>query len=151
MLTLIPEPKRRPTFDEMYMGVAKAFAVRGDCSRRQIGCVIVKNHVVIGHGYNGSPPGGPSCLAGKCPRANSSVEPGSSYDTGPGACIAVHAEQNALLRAGLPKSRGATLYVTARPCDGCARLIAAAGITRIVWLEGDVAVYGFSGGLGVHR
>lgn len=60
------------------------------------------------------------------------VTPGSSYDTGAGACIALHAEQNAILRAGL-ECRGATLYITDKPCDGCARLIEGSGIARVVF------------------
>lgn len=62
------------------------------------------------------------------------VLPGSSYDTGPGACIALHAEQNAIIRAGL-EARGATLYITHPPCDGCARLIEGAGIVKVIYPE----------------
>jgi dCMP deaminase len=61
------------------------------------------------------------------------VEHGSSYDTGPGACIAVHAEANALLYAGVDGCKGSTLYVTCAPCDGCDRLICASGIARVVY------------------
>lgn len=64
-----------------------------------------------------------------CPEA---VKPGSSYDTGSGACIAVHAEANALLYADYDRCKGAVLYCTDEPCEGCARLVKAAGITRTV-------------------
>jgi dCMP deaminase len=61
------------------------------------------------------------------------VPSGSNYDPeGPGRCIAVHAEANAIIYAGRDKSRGATLYSTHRPCPDCQKLIAAAGITRVV-------------------
>lgn len=80
-----------------------------------------------------------------------SVEPGSSYDTGAGSCIAVHAELNALLYADRDKCEGATMYIAAvtyqvrdgqvrdvqrtsgAPCDGCMRAIKGAGIARAVW------------------
>ena len=123
----------RPGFDDWALGVAAAVAARGDCRRRQVGAVILDSwHRIVGAGYNGSPPGGPSCLAGHCPRAFSGAAPGSSYDTGPGACIAVHAEENAIVDAGRRACLGAVIYCTAQPCGGCRRLIAAAGIARIV-------------------
>lgn len=121
----------RPDWSAYFLGVARAVAVRGDCSRKQVGAVIVdSDHRIIATGYNGTAPGGLSCLAGHCPRARAGVEPGSSYDTGPGACIATHAEANALLFART-SVKYATLYVTAEPCDGCRKLISAAGIEMI--------------------
>jgi dCMP deaminase len=95
---------------------------------------------VEGHGYNGAPAGEPGCLTmGACPRgqmSTSDILPGSSYDTGAGACIALHAEQNAIIRAG-KNCRGATLYLTDAPCDGCSRLIKGSGIARVVWPNGE--------------
>lgn len=122
----------RPSWDEYFMGIAEAVSTRADCRRRRIGCVIVDTrHRVISTGYNGSPSGGPSCLAGQCPRGLSDVPPGSSYDTGSGACIALHAEQNAIIYADYDKLHGAILYCTDDPCDGCMRLILGVGIIRI--------------------
>lgn len=118
--------------------IARAVSARADCTRRKIGAIIVQGDRIVSTGYNGAPAGRPGCLTmGACPRGRLSVHdvaPGSSYDTGAGSCIALHAEQNAILRAGLD-SRGATLYLTDAPCDGCARLIEGAGIARIVFPE----------------
>ena len=61
-----------------------------------------------------------------------SVEPGSSYDTGKGSCIAVHAEANALLRAGR-RARGMIMVVTEKPCDGCMRLCRGASLDAVIW------------------
>jgi dCMP deaminase len=61
-----------------------------------------------------------------------SVAPSSSYDTGKGTCIAVHAEANALLNRTTVSVKGATMYVTDKPCDGCLRLIHGAQISRVV-------------------
>lgn len=70
-----------------------------------------------------------------CPDA---VPPLSSYDTGPGACIAVHSEANAIIRASWTDLPGSTIYmVPGKPCDGCARLIEAATIRRVVWPGGE--------------
>lgn len=63
---------------------------------------------------------------------DSAADPGSSYDTGPGSCISVHAEANAIIYADHGRCLGATIYVTDQPCDGCYRLIDGAGISRVV-------------------
>lgn len=124
----------RPDFDTWALGIAAAVAARGDCRLKQVGAVILDTaHRVVITGYNGSAPGGPSCLAGACPRAFASVEPGSSYDTGPGACIALHAEMNAIIFADPARLPGSTIYVTCEPCQGCARMISGAGIARTIW------------------
>lgn len=131
-------PVPRPDWNSYFLGIADAVSKRGDCSRRQVGAVVVdKDNRIVSTGFNGSYPGGPSCLAGECPRAQSSVEPGSSYDTGPGACISTHAEANALLYAGRDGTDGSTLYVTFGPCDGCKKMIQAAGIVRVVWPQNE--------------
>ena len=124
----------RPSWDAYFLGIAQAVAARADCTRRQVGAVIVdQHHRILSTGYNGAAPGRPGCLtAGACPRGLSGVEPGSSYDTGPGSCIAIHAEANALLRADGWLLRWATLYCTDKPCDGCQKLIDGAGISRLV-------------------
>lgn len=130
----------RPDWDTYYLGFAQAAAARADCTRRKVGAVIVLGDRIVSSGYNGAPAGKPGCLsAGACPRGRMSkteVVPGSSYDTGSGACIALHAEQNAILRAGL-HCRGATLYITDEPCDGCARFIEGSGIIRVVFPDKD--------------
>lgn len=48
-------------------------------------------------------------------------------------CTAIHAEANAIIRAGRDRCQGATIYVTRKPCDPCMRLILAAGIIRVIW------------------
>ncbi len=127
-------PDDRPGFDDWGLLVATAVATRGDCRKKQVGAVILDpRHRVVSTGYNGAPPGGPSCLAGECPRAFTDAAPGSSYDTGPGACIALHAEMNAIIYADPARLPGAAIYVTCEPCQGCARMIAGSGITRTVW------------------
>lgn len=129
----------RPTWDAYYLGVARAVAARADCSRAQHGAVIVKDRTIVSTGYNGAPSGQPGCLtAGACPRAKLSYDQlasGSSYDTGPGACIAVHAEANALLRASWADMQGAAMYVTGACCQGCAKLVSASGIVVVYWPE----------------
>ena len=49
----------------------------------------------------------------------------------------LHAEQNAILFAGkvFTSCEGATLYTTLSPCSDCCKLIAGAGIKRVVYCE----------------
>lgn len=127
----------RPSRDEWAFIVALAVSTRGECSRRKVGAIVIDgNGRLAGAGYNGSYPGGPSCLKGQCPRGSSEVTPGSSYDTGPGACHAVHAEMNAVLDVS-DRNRldGATLYVTAEPCAGCFKILRSTGLAEIAWLD----------------
>ena len=123
----------RPDWDSYFLGIAVAVSARADCRRARHGAVIVKDHRIVSTGYDGSPPGGPSCLAGECPRglltglAQHTV--GSHDDSD---CVALHAEANAIAYANRSDTEGATLYVTGQPCAMCAKLVAAAGIRRVV-------------------
>lgn len=121
----------RPDWDTYYLQIAQAVASRGECVRRKVGAVVVKNHTIISTGYNGAPAGEKSCLDGACPRAFSNAEPGKGYAAS--GCTVIHAEANALLRAGRDRAFGATIYVTDMPCELCEPLIQAAGISRVVW------------------
>lgn len=181
----------RPDRDEWHLEGANWLAKMGDCTRRKVGALIVgPDKRFWGMGYNGSYPGGPSCLAGDCPRGRhyrrpgyadeechgkadcwdtectgwghpgvasrgvcacgeawpcpDAVAPGSSYDTGPGACIASHAEANAVADA-MQRSggilSGCIMYVSCEPCDGCVRHIRnTTAIEAIIWPEGTVAL-----------
>jgi dCMP deaminase len=134
----------RPGWDDWALNIAHAVATRADCTRRQVGAVILDtNHRVLSTGYNGAPASDPGCAtAGACPRGRMSttdVAPGSSYDTGIGSCHAVHAEANALLRADPLLRQGGTLAITHPPCDGCWRIIRASGIGRTIWPGGEAS------------
>ncbi len=121
----------RPGWDDYYLGIAQAVARRGECVRRQVGAVIVRDHTIVATGYNGFPPGEEkNCLTGDCPRGSSDARPGTGYaETG---CRAIHAETNAIIRAGRAQCLGATIYVTTDPCVLCSSLIKASGITQVV-------------------
>lgn len=131
----------RPSWDEWGLAGAAWVATRADCTRRQVGAVLLDSgHRVVATGYNGAPSGEKGCLtASACPRGRASLEEvpsyesgPTSYDTGPGACIALHAEQNVVIRASWDEMDGATLYITDRPCDGCWRTILGTPIRRVV-------------------
>lgn len=122
----------RPSWDDYYLEIAKAVSLRGDCVRAQHGAVVVKKHKIVSTGYNGTPSGSTnSCGAtGQCPRAldKDAQHSKGDYDL----CWATHAEANALLRADWNDLQEATIYITGQPCPGCLKLIASAGIKKIV-------------------
>jgi len=129
----------RPGWDDYFLGIAQAVAARADCTRARVGAVIVKNHRIVATGYNGSPAGEPGCLTdGACPRGRHTLpemSAGGDFDNGPGFCIAVHAEANAIIYADRDRTEHATIYVTQAPCAGCAKLIKGAGIGRVVVID----------------
>lgn len=131
----------RPSWDDYFLAIAFTIATRADCTRRQVGAVIVDpHHRIISTGYNGAAAGQPGCMTdAACPRGRMTVEEHPSYIDGNQDftnCIAVHAEANALLYADGMRTRGATFYCTDKPCVSCERLIAGAGIARVVWARG---------------
>jgi dCMP deaminase len=109
---------------------------RADCRRSKHAAIIFDERTadIISLGYNGLPSKAGSCLTGDCPRGHlpKAEHPSlGAYDSGPSRCDAVHAEANAIIRAGL-RARGATIYITGEPCHGCSVLITGAGIIRVV-------------------
>lgn len=132
----------RPKWTPYFLGVAAAVAERGDCRRSRVGAVLVdKRRRIRGSGYNGAEPGGPSCLAGECPRGLQSydeVAPLSSYaETGPSSCIALHAEQNLVLYSSPEDRDGGSVFITREPCDPCLRMLKGSGVVNIVWPTGS--------------
>lgn len=128
----------RPTFEETFAQIALIWAKRSTCTRRQVGAVLVKDNKVIGNGYNGAASGRPHCIDGGCPRGrldHEQVEAGADYNQFP--CVAIHAEHNAILQAGIAESRGSVLYTTEPPCQQCQNLIEHAGIEKVILVEGN--------------
>lgn len=128
--------------DEYYLKIAEAVLERSTCLRRKYGAVIIKDDNVISTGYNGSPRGEVNCIdTGVCQRKAMNVPSGERYEL----CVAIHAEQNAIISAGRDKTIGATLYIVGKeaktgeyanpnPCIMCRRFIKNAGIKRVVGL-----------------
>lgn len=135
--------KKRLTKDEYYLEIAKAVALRSTCLKRQYGAVIVNNDEIISTGYNGAPRGECQCCDMEyCykdkfhkPISSISAVHGEQY----GSCVAVHAEQNAIISASRKEIKGATLYLACldenikpAPCNYCDRTIKNAGIIKVV-------------------
>ncbi|MFO0740861.1 MAG: dCMP deaminase family protein [Labilithrix sp.] len=117
--------RTRASWDEYFMNIAREVATRSTCDRKFVGAVIVRDRSILATGYNGSIRGLPHC-----DDVGHLMEEGHCVRT-------VHAEANAIVQAASNGTRidGAGIYVTASPCWGCFRLIANAGIKRIVFGE----------------
>lgn len=134
----------RMSKDMYYLNIANAVSIRSTCLRRHYGAIIVKDDVIVATGYNGSARGSVNCCdSGQCEREKQGIAQGQRYDL----CVAVHAEQNAIIQAGFSKTNGATLYLSGtdnmgipleecKPCNICMRFIKNAGIKKVV-CDGD--------------
>lgn len=134
----------RPSWREYFIEIAKVVSTRSTCLRRQYGAVIVKDNVIIGTGFNGSPRGYVNCIdTGRCTRKELNIPSGERYEL----CEAVHAEQNAIINSPPERMKGATIYVAGfeadrssadgRPCLLCSRMIQNAQIAGVVYLKKD--------------
>jgi dCMP deaminase len=125
----------RPTWDEYFLEISRSVAKRATCNRGKTGCVIAKNKQILVTGYVGSPTGLPHCDEVGHQLESTIHEDGIKRDH----CIrTTHAEQNAICQAaklGIP-IKGATLYCKMVPCPVCAKMIANAGIKRVVCEKG---------------
>ena len=111
----------RPTWDQYFKTIVLATKERSPCRRLQVGCLLVRDNRIVSQGYNGF-------LSG-C-QHESIVRDGHEQAT-------LHAEQNAITdcaRRGV-SCKGASAYVTHYPCIICARLLLAAGIKEIKYIE----------------
>ena len=134
----------RPDWTEYFLDIAGAVGRRATCLRRRYGAIIVKDHIIISTGYNGAPRGEANCLdTGICERERLNVPKGEKYEL----CVAVHAEQNAIINADPEKMEGATIYIaglnadgslaSGQPCLLCRRMLRNARIKNAVYKDAD--------------
>lgn len=133
--------RRRVDWDDYFMAIAREVATRATCDRKHVGAVIVREKMILATGYNGSLRG-----ADHCDEVGHLMVDGHCVRT-------VHAEANAIVQAARNgvRTEGGGIYVTASPCFGCFKLIANAGIRRIVFGEfyRDERIFAFSKELGI--
>lgn len=111
----------RPSWSEYFKEIVQCTAKRSPCKRLQVGCLLVRENRIISQGYNGYLPG--------CPHVS------LIRDNHEQAII--HAEQNAICDCA-KRSVGtnqAEVYITHYPCIICTRLLLAAGISKIFYIE----------------
>jgi dCMP deaminase len=112
--------KRRPSFEEIYIGLAQTLAERSTCTRMNVGTVITSTDYrkVLAVGYNGNAAG----LPNQCDRSE------------PGNCGCLHSEENAVINCDSPRSMEKHVFVTHLPCVACAkRLINLGGVKKVFY------------------
>ena len=131
----------RVSWDDYFMNIARQVGTRSTCDRKHVGAAIVRDRTILSTGYNGSVRGLPHC-----DDVGHMMEDGHCVRT-------IHAEANAIVQAAKNGTAidGGGIYVTASPCWGCFRMIANAGLTRIVFgeLYRDQRIYEMSKAVGI--
>lgn len=124
---------KRPSFDEYFMEIARVVSLRGNCVKRKVGAVIVREKRIISTGYNGTPRGAKNCYEGGCKRCNALAPSGEDL----GTCICSHAEENSIVQAAYHgvSTKGATIYTTFSPCIMCSKMIINSGISEVVYSQ----------------
>jgi len=109
-----------------FLQVAEAVATRSTCLDKQVGCVLVdKDFRIIATGYNGTPSGLQNCCdLGFCSKNQSHKI---------GECLALHAEQNALLSCNTRDV--VTCYCTLEPCKQCTLMLMNSGCKQIYYIH----------------
>ena len=111
----------RPDWDTYFKNIVLVTKDRSPCERLHVGCLLVHDNRIIAQGYNGFLPG---------VEHTSIMRDGHEQAT-------VHAEQNAIVdcaKRGV-SCNNCTAYVTHYPCIICMRLMCAAGIKDIKYIE----------------
>jgi len=125
---------KRPSWDEYFMMLADVVKSRADCTRRQVGSIIVKDYRIISTGYNGTPHKIKNCSEGGCKRCLRRDKGEINWYEYEESCICIHAEQNAIIQAAYhgASTKGAILYSTTNPCASCAKMLINAGIIKVI-------------------
>ncbi len=118
----LKDKDKQHKLDMRYLRMARIWSENSYCERRRVGCLVVKNKMIISDGYNGTPSG----FENVCEDESGATKP-----------YVLHAEANAITKLARSEnnSDGATLYVTSSPCIECAKLIIQSGIRRVVYSE----------------
>ncbi len=118
-------PNTRTSWERYFMKIAQQVATRSTCDRKHIGAVIVRDKTILSTGYNGSIRTLPHC-----------DDIGHMMENG--HCVrTVHAEANAIAQAaknGVNVNQS-EIYITASPCWTCFKLLANAGIIKVIFGE----------------
>lgn len=122
--------KKRKTWDEYFIAIARLVSERSTCLRRKVGAILVRDKRILCTGYNGAPHGLPHCEQVGCLRDELKIPAGERIEI----CRGIHAEQNTLVQAAAFGINvfGATLYCTHSPCITCSKMLINAGIREFV-------------------
>lgn len=128
----------RPDKHETMMQMAEIIAKRTTCIRRAVGAIITdESGIVLATGFNGVPQGLGHCNEGS-PCTGALAKSGARLDE----CLAIHAEQNALIQLSDPKI-AANIYTTTETCIHCTKMLLNTNI-HVIYFRQDYAGSGTS-------
>lgn len=111
----------RPSWNEYFKQLTELTATRSGCNRLHVGCILVRDNRIVAQGYNGFLPG--------CPHESHII---NNHEV-----ATLHAEQNTIIdcaKRGV-SCNGCTAYITHYPCFNCAKILLAAGIKKIYYIN----------------
>lgn len=116
--------------DTDYLDFADLYASKASgCCKVAVGCAIVKDDQIISLGANQTILS--DCKLRGCYRMRKYGDDGKIHRN-PEDCSSVHSEIDAI--AHLRESaKGTTAYITRYPCEGCAKALVAAGVSKIIY------------------
>lgn len=118
--------KNRPSFQRIYLDLAKTLSQRSTCKRLSVGTVITSTDYrkVLAVGYNGNASG----LHNGCDREEA------------GNCGCLHSEENAVINCDSPRSVEKIVFVTHLPCVPCAKRLINLGNVKTVYYGEDYRI-----------
>ena len=133
--------KKQLQFDKSYLRMARIWSNNSKAIKRKVGCLIVKDGMIISCGVNGMlPHQSNECEYLENNRNATREELIEAYNKGEHLITkdeVIHAEMNSLLKCSRysVSCEGATLYCTTACCINCAKHIIMAGIARFVYTD----------------
>jgi dCMP deaminase len=109
-------------WDEYFLNIASMVALKSKDTKKKVGTVLVSldNNRVLSTGFNGLP---------------ANVNDNIDWDNRELVhSLIIHAELNCILYAS-SRFENAILYSTLSPCKDCVKIIAAANIKKIIFIE----------------
>lgn len=118
--------RKRPSFQKIYLDLARTLAERSTCKRLRVGTVITTTDFrkVLAVGYNGNATG----LHNGCDRDE------------PGNCGCLHSEENAVINCDAPRLIEKIVFVTHLPCIQCAKRLINLGNVKTVYYGQDYRI-----------
>ena len=123
-----------PDYKNYFTDILKRTEAMSTCASTQVSCVIVRDGRIISTGWNGVPAGKKHCNEiyewGALPTNSKDHQEWSPLNE-------LHAEVNAIGYAAQNgvTTKDAVLYTSVSPCIDCAKLIVAAGIKEVWYID----------------
>ena len=133
--------EKQSRIDKNFIHIAEVFSKNSYALRRKVGCILVKNKMIISNGYNGTLPNMPNECEYFDGNQNPTIDELNNANSLGVKLITkdnvMHAEQNAIAKCARNgvSCEGATAYCTLECCESCAKLMIMSGIKRFVYKE----------------